>query len=91
MYAIFFNSRRETVQIPIPCCKTVTGKLYRRLAMKTFENQVKKSRPRLGLQSLNILHDNAPAHTSKRILAFFLEERLDNSPAPTLFTRFSPM
>ena len=49
MYAIFFNSRGETVQIAIPRGKTVTGKLYRRLVTKKFENYVKKSRPRLGL------------------------------------------
>ena len=66
MYAIFFNSRGETVQIAIPRGKTVTGNLYRRLVMKKFENYVKKSRPRLGLQGLSILHDNAPAHTSKK-------------------------
>ena len=65
MYSIFFNSRGETVQIPIPHSKTVTLKLYRRLAVKKFANYVKKSRPRLCLQSLTLLQDNVPAHTSK--------------------------
>ena len=71
MYAIFFNSRGETVQIAIPHGKTVTWKLYRRLVMKKFENYVKKSRPRLGLQGLTILHDNAPAHNSKKQSRFW--------------------
>ena len=71
MYSIFFKSRGETVQIPIPRNKTVTAKLYRRLAiMKKFENYVKKSRPRLCLQSLTLLQDNVPAHTLKETLAF---------------------
>ena len=70
MYPIFFSSRDETVQVPIPHSKTVTGKLYRRLAMKKLENYVKKSRPRLCLQSLTLLQDNVPAHTSKGTLAF---------------------
>ena len=48
-YAIFFNSRGETVQVAIPHDKTVTGKLYRRLVMKKLENYVKKSRTSLGL------------------------------------------
>ena len=51
---------------------------------------MKKSRPRLCLQSLTLLQDNVPAHTSKGTLTF-LEKRLDNPPAPTLSTRFSPM
>ena len=37
MYAIFFNNRGKTVQVPIPHISTVTGKLYQRLAMKKFE------------------------------------------------------
>ena len=55
MFAIFFNSRGETVQVAIPHGKTVAGKLYRRLAMKKFENYVKKSRPRLSFRSLTLL------------------------------------
>ena len=69
-YAIIFNSRSETVQVAIPHSKTVTGKLYRRLVMKKLANYVKKSHPRLVLQNLTILHDKAPAHTSKETVAF---------------------
>ena len=76
MYAIFFNSRGETVQVAIPRGKTITGKLYRRLFMKKFENYVKKSHPRLGLQSLTILHDNAQAHVSKETVAFLEKKGL---------------
>ena len=70
MYAIFLNSPGETVQVPIPRSKKVTGKLFRRLAMKKFENYLKKSHPRLCLQSLTLLQANLPAHTSKGTLAF---------------------
>ena len=55
VFAIFFNIHSETVQVAIPRGKTVTGKLYRRLAVKKFENYVKKSRPRLSVQSLTLL------------------------------------
>ena len=55
MFAIFFNSRVETVQVAIPRGKTFTGKLYRRLAIKKFENYAKKSRPRLSFQSHTLL------------------------------------
>ena len=70
MFEIFFNSRGEPVQIAIPHGKKVTGKPFRRLAMKKFENYVKKSRPRLCLQSLTLLQNIVPVHTSKGTLAF---------------------
>ena len=82
MYAIFFNSRVETVQVPIPHSKTVTGKLYQRLVMKKFENYVKKSRPRLYIQSLTLLQDNVPAHTLKGTLAFLEKKGLTILPHP---------
>ena len=85
MYAIVFNSRDEMVHVPTSRSKTVTGKLYRRLAMKKFENYVKKRRPKLCLKSLTLLQDNVLAHTSKNT------QVLENPPAPTLSTRFSPM
>ena len=90
VYVIFFNSQGEAVQVPIPRSKTFTGILYRRVATKKFENYVKKSRPRLCLQSLTLLQDNVPAHSSKGTLPF-LEKMLDNPPAPTLSSLFSPM
>ena len=71
MYAIFFNSRVETIQVAISRGKMITGKLYRRLAMKKkIKNYVKKSRTRLCLQSLTLLHDVVPADTSKGTFAF---------------------
>ena len=66
MYAIFYNSRDETDQAVIPRRKKVTGKLYQLLVMKKFKKYLKKSRPRLGLQSPTLLDDNAPVHTPKR-------------------------
>ena len=80
MYLIFFNSRGETVLVPIPRSKTITLKLYRRLAMKKFENYVKKSHPRLCLQSLTLLQDNVPAHTSKGTPAFLEKKGLTILP-----------
>ena len=80
MYAIFFNSRGETVQVPIPRSKTVTGNLCRRLAMKKVKNYVKKSRPRLCFQSLTLLQDNVQAHTSKVTLAFLEKKGLTILP-----------
>ena len=80
MYAIFFNNRGKTVQVPIPHSSTVTVKLYRRSALKKFENYLKNSRPRLCLQSLALLQDNVPAHTSKGTLAFFEKKGLTILP-----------
>ena len=91
MYLIFFNSRGETVQAPISHSKMVTGKLYRRLAMKKFENYVKKSSPRLCFQSLALLTGQCASTHLKRNTRVLGEERLDNPPASTLSTRFSPM
>ena len=91
MHAIFFNSRGETVQVPIPHSKTVTGKLYRRLAMKKFESYVKKFRPE-ALSSKPYPFTGQCASTYlKRNTLFLGEERLDNPPAPTLSIRFSRM
>ena len=66
MYTIFFYSRGETDQTVISRGKTDTGKLYQLLVMKKFENYVKMTCPRLGLQSLTLLDDNAPVHTQKK-------------------------
>ena len=76
MSSTFFNSRGETVQVPIPHSETITLKLYWRLDMKKIENYVKKSHPRLCLQSLTLLQDNVPAHTSKGTLAFLEKKGL---------------
>ena len=58
--------------------------------MKKFENYVKKSRPRLGLQSLTILHDNAPAHTSKDTVAFLEKKGLTILPHPPYSPDLAP-
>ena len=91
MYAIFFNSRGETVQVPTPHSKTVTGKLYQRLAME------KSSITTLRSLALGSAFKTLPfyrtmcQHHLKRNIRVLGEERLDNLPAPTLSTRFSPM
>ena len=90
MYAIFFNSRVETVQVPIPHSKTIIGKLYRRLAMKKFENYVKKSHPKFCLQSLTLLQGNVPAHTSRGTLAFLTKKSLTIPPRPPYAPDLAP-
>lgn len=90
MYAIFFNSRGETVQVAIPRGRTVTGKLYQQLVMKKFEKIVKKSRPSLGLRKLALLHDNAPAHTSKETVQFLKKKGLTVLPHPPYSPDLAP-
>ena len=65
MYAIVSKSRKETVQIESPHCKTVDGKCTNGFFMKNFESYAIKTSRRLVLQRRIIVHDNAPAHTSK--------------------------
>ena len=91
MYSILFNSRGETIQVPIPHSKTVTLKLYRRLAMKKFENYVKKSHTRLCISKPYPFRGQCASTHLKRNTRVLGEERLDNPPAPTLSTRFSLM
>ena len=73
LYAFVFNSRGEIVQVPFPHSKTVTGKLYGRLDMKTFDKYMKKSRLRLCLQSYTLSHANVPPHISKGTLTFLVK------------------
>ena len=90
MYAIFFNSMGETLQIPIPKGKSVTGKLYRDLVLKKFEKHLKKHGKSVGLRGVKLLQDNAPAHTSEVVKTFLENKGVELLPHPPYSPDLAP-
>ena len=62
LYAIFFDSKGPFLQIPVLKGSSVTGKFYRESVLTQLVDFHQKHRPRTGVRSIKLLHDNAPAH-----------------------------
>ena len=67
LYAIFFDSKGPVLQIPVPKRSSVTGKFYRESVLTQLVDFYQKSRPRTGVRSIKLLHDNAQAHKSATV------------------------
>ena len=84
LYAIFFSGEGITIKVPVKKGKGITGKYLKDVVMKKLNKYYQKRRPATGFKHVRLLHDNAPAHTSAIVTAFF-EERKSNcfaSPPP---------
>lgn len=90
MYAVFFNSRGETVQVAIPRGRTVTGKVYCDIVLKKLEKRLKKRRPVVGLSGMTLLHDNAPAHKSSIATQFLKHKGVSVLPHPPYSPDLAP-
>ena len=62
LYAIFFDSKGPVLHIPVPKGSSVTGKFYRESVLTQLVDFYQKRRLRIGVHSIKLLHDNAPAH-----------------------------
>ena len=62
LYAIFFDSKGQVLQIPVHKGSSVTGKFYRKSVLTQPADFYQKCRPRTSVRGIKLLHDNAPAH-----------------------------
>ena len=77
LYAIFFDSKGPVLHIPVPKGSSVTGKFYRESVLTQLVDFYQKHRPRTGVRSIKLLHDNAPAHKSATVQEYQKESGLD--------------
>ena len=59
LYAIFFDSKGQVLQIPVQKGSSVTGKFYRESVLPQPVDFYQKCRPRTGVRGIKLLHDNA--------------------------------
>ena len=86
LYAIFFSGEGVAIKVPVKKGKSITGKYYKDVVLKKLKKYYQKRRPATGFKHVRLLHDNAPAHTSRNCYGVF-EERKSNcfaSPPPPL-------
>ena len=90
LYAIFFDSKGPVLQIPVPKGSSVTGKFYRESVLTQLVDFYQKRRPRTGVRSIKLLHDNAPAHKSTTVQEYLKESGLDVLDHPPYSPDLSP-
>ena len=77
LYGIFFDSKDPVLHIPVPKGSSVTGKFYRESVLYQLVDFYQKRRPRTGVRSIKLLHDNAAAHKSGRVQKYLKKSGLD--------------
>ena len=77
LYVIFFDSKGRVLQIPVPKGSSITGKFYRESVLTQLVDFYQKRKPRTGVCSIKLLHDNAPAHKSATVQEYLKESGLD--------------
>ena len=77
LYVIFFDSKGQVLQIPVPKGSSVTGKFYRESVLTQLVDFYQKRRPHTGVRGIKLLHDNAPAHKSATVQEYLKESGLD--------------
>ena len=90
LYAIFFDSKGPVLQIPVPKGSSVTGKFYRESVLTQLVDFYQKRRPRTGVRSIKLLHDNAPAHKSATVQEYLKESGLNVLDHPPYSPDLSP-
>ena len=77
LYAILFDSKGPVLQIPVPKGSSVTWKFYKESVLTQLVDFYQKRRPRTGVHSIKLLHDNALAHKSAMVQEYLKESGLD--------------
>ena len=75
LYAIFFSSEGVAIKVPVKKGKSITGKYYKDAVLKKLKKYYQKRRPATGFKHVRLLHDNAPAHTSAIVTAFWRKKK----------------
>ena len=91
LYAIFFSGEGVAIKVPVKKGKSITGKYYKDVVLKKLKKYYQKRRPATGFKHVRLLHDNAPAHTSAVVTAFFEERKSICFASPPVFPRPCPM
>ena len=71
LYAIFFNSSGQVVQLPCPSGHTVTGRFYKNSVLKKVKELYNKKLPSKEWSGVHLLHDNASSHKCEVVKIFF--------------------
>ena len=76
LYAVFFSGEGVAVQVPVKKGKSVIGKYYKDVILKKLKKDTIRNgwRPVMSFKHVQLLHDNAPAHTSA-LLQIFCKKR----------------
>ena len=90
LYAIFFDSKGPVLQIPVLKGSFVTEKSYRESVLTQLVDFYQKRRPRTGVRSIKLLHDNAPAHKSATVQEYLKESGLEVLDHPQYSPDLSP-
>ena len=90
LYAMFFDSKGPVLHIPVPKGSSVTGKFSRESVLTQLVDFYQKRRPRTGVRSIKLLHDNAPAHKSATVQEYQKESGLDVLDHPPYSPDLSP-
>ena len=77
LYAVFFDSKGQVLQIPVPKDSSVTGKFHRESVLTQLLDFYQKRRPRTGVCGIKLLHDNTPAHKSATVQEYLKESGLN--------------
>ena len=91
LYAIFFSGEGVAIKVPVKKGKSITRKYYKDVVLKKLKKYYQKRRPATGFKHVRLLHDNAPAHTSAIVTAFFEERKSNCFASPPVFPRPCPM
>ena len=76
--------------MPVKKGKSITGKYYKDVVLKKLKKYYQKRRPATGSKHVHLLHDNAPAHTSAIVTAFFEERNCNCFASPPVFPDLAP-
>ena len=90
LYAIFFDSKGQVLQIPVQRGSSVTGKFYREGVLTQVVDFYQKCRPCTSVRGIKLLHDNAPAHKSATVQEYLKESGLDVLANPPYSPDLSP-
>lgn len=90
LYAIFFDGNGVVVRFPVPKGKSVTGNMYANDILPKVFKHYETQRPRTGTRGIKLLHDNAPAHTSRVVTEYLRTNKLETLPHPPYSPDLAP-
>ena len=90
LYALFFDARGIVARLPVPKHKTVTGIHYAEQVLPVVVNHYMATRPRTGVRSLALRHDNAPVHCSAVVQDYLKTQGFKTLPHPAYSPDLAP-
>ena len=90
LYALFFDGRGPVAQIPVPEGRSVTGQFYTDTVLPKVVQHYEGIRPSSATRGIKLLHDNAPAHKSARVIEYLRENGIQTLPHPPYSPDLAP-